>query len=130
LFGRSWIGMDQQFGEVFDAIVIGSGFGGCMAALPLVQAGLRVLMLERGDWVRRGVENWGEQGAFVLTPHYSVESGFSFRGTGGKWRPQGTVTNVGGPSVFYGGASFRFREEDFDPPPEISPDGDARWPID
>jgi choline dehydrogenase-like flavoprotein len=122
--------MDQQLDEVFDAIVIGSGFGGCMTALPLVEAGLRVLMLERGDWVRRGPENWGEQGAFVLTPHYSVESGYSIRRGNGKWRPQGICTNVGGPSVFYGGASFRFREQDFSPPPEISEDRAARWPID
>src|SRR5262245_859546 len=33
----------------FDLIVIGSGFGGAMAALPAVRAGKRVLMIERGD---------------------------------------------------------------------------------
>ena len=44
--------------QTYDAIVIGSGFGGVMAAWPLVQAGQRVLMLERGGWVGRGPENW------------------------------------------------------------------------
>jgi choline dehydrogenase-like flavoprotein len=42
----------------FDAIVIGSGFGGAMAARQLVQSGWRVLMLERGGWVERGPQNW------------------------------------------------------------------------
>ncbi|MDQ3137622.1 MAG: FAD-dependent monooxygenase, partial [Gemmatimonadota bacterium] len=35
----------------YDAIVVGSGFGGAMAAHVLVDAGWSVLMLERGDWV-------------------------------------------------------------------------------
>ena len=38
----------------FDAIVVGSGFGGALAAKVLVEAGWRVLMLERGRWVARG----------------------------------------------------------------------------
>jgi choline dehydrogenase-like flavoprotein len=113
----------------FDVIIIGSGFGGCMAALPLVEAGLRVLMLERGSWVERGPHNWGAEGAFVLTSHYVTRSGFRVRTPLG-WRPQGLCTGVGGASVFYGGASFRFREEDFTPAPEIVGDSGARWPID
>ena len=121
--------MHQRSTGAFDAIVIGSGFGGCMTALPLVEAGLRVLMVERGGWVERNEANWGDRGAFVLTPHYSTGSGYSIRSRG-SWRAQGICTNVGGPSVFYGGASFRFREEDFVPPREISTDSGSRWPID
>lgn len=36
-----------------DVIVIGSGFGGSVAALRLCEAGQKVLLLERGDWVER-----------------------------------------------------------------------------
>ncbi|MQA89306.1 MAG: FAD-binding protein [Gemmatimonas sp.] len=114
--------------EEYDAIVIGSGFGGCLAALPLVEAGASVLMLERGDWVVRGEHNWREEGAFVLTPHYTTESAYARRTPMG-WRQQGLCACVGGPSVFYGGASFRFREADFDTAPEISTDPAACWPL-
>src|SRR5918996_756377 len=34
----------------YDAIVVGSGFGGTVAAATLVRAGKRVLILERGTW--------------------------------------------------------------------------------
>jgi choline dehydrogenase-like flavoprotein len=37
---------------------------------------------------------------------------------------------VGGPSVFYGGASFRFREQDFAAAPEIVDGTGAAWPVD
>ncbi|MEM9070822.1 MAG: GMC oxidoreductase [Myxococcota bacterium] len=36
-----------------DVIVVGSGFGGSVAALRFVEAGSSVLVLERGDWVSR-----------------------------------------------------------------------------
>ena len=38
----------------FDAVVIGSGFGGAVAACRLAQAGLRVLILEWGRRYSRG----------------------------------------------------------------------------
>ncbi len=39
---------DEQHGEVFDAVVIGTGFAGAVTAARLVQAGLRICVLERG----------------------------------------------------------------------------------
>ncbi len=99
-----------------------------MAAMPLVEAGMSVLMLERGDWVRRGAENWAPNGAGLLTPHYSTGPGYRVNGSGTE-QPTGLFFNVGGPSVFYGGASLRFREHDFTPAPEIVGDSGAAWPL-
>lgn len=112
----------------YDAVVIGSGFGGTMAARELVAAGWRVLMLERGGWVERGPQNWHADGAFTMTPHYASDSAYRVL-QGRRWADQRLCTNVGGPSVFYGGASFRFRVRDFEPAPEIVDGTGAAWPI-
>ena len=45
--------MSQADGFDFDVLVVGSGFGGAVAALRFAEAGLRVCVVERGDWVRR-----------------------------------------------------------------------------
>src|SRR5688500_12554898 len=58
----------------YDVIVVGSGFGGAMAAHTPVLAGGRVLMLERGGWVERGPHNWEPGGAMEVTPFYSRET--------------------------------------------------------
>lgn len=111
----------------YDAIIIGSGIGGAFAALALVRAGQRVLVLERGDWVRRSPENWMPEGVWELTPAYSTESPYELR----SGRQRSSVAGfhcVGGMSVFAGGVAFRFRERDFEPPSEIVGDSGAEWP--
>ena len=112
----------------WDAIVIGSGFGGTMAALPLVQAGQRVLMIERGGWVARGPDNWGKRGAGLVTPHYTREAAFQVSTSRGTYRAS-AWNCVGGQSVFYGAASFRFRETDFEHSPDVVGDSGAEWPF-
>ena len=42
----------------YDVIIIGSGAGGGTLAYRLAPSGLRVLLLERGDYVKREIENW------------------------------------------------------------------------
>ena len=112
----------------WDAIVIGSGFGGAMAAHALVYQGHRVLMVERGGWVARGPDNWGRLGAAFVSTHFNWET--PYRVNAG-WRRStiGSVNCVGGQSVFYGGASFRFREADFESNPYIVGDSGAAWPF-
>jgi choline dehydrogenase-like flavoprotein len=112
-----------------DAIVIGSGFGGALAAHALIDGGRRVLLLERGDWVTRGPENWHADASMELTGHYSEETPYHVL-AGGYGRTMGQTFCVGGPSVFYGGVSFRFREADFLPLPEVVGGSGASWPID
>ena len=115
--------------RMWDAIVIGSGFGGAMAAHALVTAGQRVLMLERGGWVARGPQNWDASGVGLITPHYTTETPYDVSSRGRRYRA-GSWHCVGGQSVFYGGASLRFRERDFGPNDVIVGDSGAEWPFD
>jgi choline dehydrogenase-like flavoprotein len=114
-------------GVLFDAIVIGSGFGGAMAAEPLVRAGKRVLMVERGDWVERGEHNWAHELSRELTPAYTAETPYRIL-DGAAREIIGSFNCVGGPSVYYGGVALRFREADFEPPAEIVGASNAAWP--
>lgn len=112
----------------WDAIVIGSGFGGGMAAQVLVDAGCRVLMIERGDWVARGPANWEPENVGPLGPYFGT--GAPYRQVGRRGAPSiGAFHCVGGPSVFYGGVALRFREADFHPDPGIVTGSGARWPF-
>ena len=110
----------------FDALIVGSGMGGAMAAHALVDAGLRVGMLERGPRVERSPANWSPDAALELSPYFTMESHLRVRGDDpGRC---GTFQCVGGPSVFYGCVSFRFREQDFVGDPDVVADSGAAWP--
>lgn len=127
----------------YDAIIIGSGFGGGVMAHVLVQAGWRVLLLERGDRVPRGPASWEADGSLELTPFYSKETPYSVAAerdtTASKLdslltrrtseQTVGGTYCVGGPSVFYGAVSLRLRREDFLPDPVLGESG-AAWPYD
>ncbi|MGQ0712646.1 MAG: GMC family oxidoreductase [Gemmatimonadaceae bacterium] len=108
--------------------MIGSGFGGAMAARAPVLAGARVLMLERGGWVERGPQNWEPTAAMELTPFYSRETPVRVHQGRRAWTI-GLYHCVGGQSVFSGAVALRFRERDFVPEPEIAGDSQARWPF-
>lgn len=114
--------------RVYDAIIIGSGFGGSMTAHALVGAGRDVLMLERGDWVPRGPANWEPEGVGDLTEHYATDSPYRVEQEAGP-AEVGAYFCVGGPSVFYGGVSLRYRERDFEHDPAIAGESAARWPF-
>ncbi len=116
-------------GGAWDDLVIGSGFGGAMVAHPLVAAGRRVLMLERGEWPERGEAARDDvRGFFQWTAGYSEESPYRVMHRGREGR-EGICEAVGGASIFYGGASFRFRERDFEPPPALVGASGAAWPV-
>lgn len=110
-----------------DLLVIGSGFGGAMAAAPAVLAGHRVVMVEAGDWVARGPDAWTERGFFEHSPSFNRDSPFDATAEGQR-SALGTFLCVGGASVFFGGVSLRMREADFAPDPDIVQDSGAEWP--
>jgi choline dehydrogenase-like flavoprotein len=111
----------------YDAVIIGSGFGGMMAAHALVHAGQRVLLVERGDWVRRGPHNWSGEEVGLLCRHYDTQSPYLVNDDAGR-STAGAFFCVGGPSVFYGGVALRLREEDFESDPDLDGSSGAAWP--
>ena len=111
-----------------EVIVVGSGFGGAMVAWPLVQAGLDVVMFERGSAVPRGPHNWRPSETIMRTPCYTEGPSYT-ADTDRSVAERHAYACVGGPSVFYGGVSLRFRVRDFDPCPEIITDSGAQWPF-
>jgi len=111
-----------------EVIVVGSGFGGAMVAWPLVQEGVDVVMFERGSAVSRGPHNWDASATVMRSPYYTEGPRYT-ADTDRSVAERHAYACVGGPSVFYGGVSLRFRERDFAPEAEISTDSGAQWPF-
>ena len=51
--------------ERYDIVIVGSGMGGGTLAYALRDAGVRVLLLERGDFIASEPENWSADALFV-----------------------------------------------------------------
>jgi choline dehydrogenase-like flavoprotein len=94
----------------YDVIIIGSGAGGGTLAYRLAPSGKRILLLERGSYVRREKDNWSTRAVNVLGKYNTKEQWYD---GGGKPLHPHTNYNVGGNTKFYGAALFRFRREDF-----------------
>ena len=59
--------------EHFDVIIVGSGAGGGTLAHTLASSGKRILLLERGDFLPREIENWNPKPVFVDGRYISTE---------------------------------------------------------
>ena len=94
----------------YDVIIIGTGAGGGTLAYALAPTRKRILMLERGEYVPREVENWSTK-AVVLEGRYNNADHWLDRD--GKDFQAGTHYFVGGNTKFYGAALLRMRERDF-----------------
>jgi choline dehydrogenase-like flavoprotein len=94
----------------YDVVIIGSGAGGGTLALALAPTGKRILLLERGDYVRREPQNWSSRAVNVEGRYATREIWHDQAG-----QPLHPHTNyyVGGNTKFYGAALFRMRREDF-----------------
>ena len=108
-----------------DVVIIGSGVGGGTLANRLVQHGLAVTILERGDYLPQEPENWDVNAVFVSQKYVPLETWLDKEGTA--FRP-GTYYYVGGSSKMYGAAMLRLREKDFE---ELEHSGGVSpsWPI-
>jgi choline dehydrogenase-like flavoprotein len=94
----------------YDVIIIGTGAGGGTLAYRLAPSGLRVLLLERGDYVPREKDNWSSRAVNVEAKYHTKEVWAD--GAGAPLHPH-TNYYVGGNTKFYGAALFRLRKEDF-----------------
>ena len=98
----------------YDAVVVGSGFGGALVAHALLNEGRSVLVLERGRWPYRDSEDW-DQNRILLEQRYKGRVPILVRQYGAQnYSEMYSNEVVGGKSVFYGGASLRLRENDFE----------------
>ncbi|MCB1354316.1 MAG: GMC family oxidoreductase [Rhodobacteraceae bacterium] len=93
-----------------DVVVIGSGVGGGSVALKLAEAGLRVLILERGGPLPNEPELNDAEAVFMQNRYRTQEQWQ--HASGRRFRP-GQYYFLGGHTKFYGTAMFRFRESDF-----------------
>jgi choline dehydrogenase-like flavoprotein len=109
----------------YDVIIIGTGAGGGTLAYRLALSGKRILMLERGDYVRREKQNWSSRAVNIEGRYQAKDSWLDHKGV--DLHPH-TNYNVGGNTKFYGAALFRLRREDFG---EIKHHGgiSPAWPI-
>lgn len=94
----------------YDIVIIGTGAGGGTLARRLAPSGKRILLLERGDFVRREPDNWNSRAVNVDGKYNTKEVWFD---RDGKPLHPHTNYNVGGNTKFYGAALFRMRREDF-----------------
>jgi choline dehydrogenase-like flavoprotein len=94
----------------YDIIIIGTGAGGGTLAARLAPSGKKILLLERGDFVKREKANWDSRTVNVEAKYHAKET---WRDKdGGALHPH-TNYYVGGNTKFYGAALFRLRKEDF-----------------
>ncbi len=117
---------NRDLTDHYDVVIIGSGAGGGTLAHRLAPSGKRVLILERGDWLPRELENWDATAVFVDNRYVSADQWFDAKGNA--FQPQ-VHYFVGGATKFYGAALYRLRERDFGELKHhdgISP----AWPID
>jgi len=94
----------------FDVIIIGSGAGGGTLARQLAPSGKSILILERGDWLKREAQNWDAEAVFVQNRYVSPDTWYDRHGRA--FQPQ-VHYFVGGATKMFGAALFRLRREDF-----------------
>ena len=98
--------MDKRF----VVIIVGSGAGGGTLARQLAPSGKSILILERGDWLKREAKNWDAEAVFVQNRYVSPDTWYDRSGR--PFQPQ-VHYFVGGATKMFGAALYRLRKEDF-----------------
>lgn len=106
-----------------DVCVIGSGASGAVVADAMVRGGLSVCVVEQGQ---RLPARYSYEKVLRRAERAWVKSETGWQRNGYPW----STCNFGGGTVFYGAASFRFRNVDFDCSRFIlGEDLDVAWPM-
>jgi choline dehydrogenase-like flavoprotein len=111
--------------ENYDVIVIGSGAGGGTLAHALAASGKKILILERGDFLPREMENWDPRSVFVKGRYFADDTWYGRDGH--SFQPQVHYC-IGGATKAYGAALYRLRPEDFGDIRHVSGTSPA-WPL-
>ena len=98
-------------GAHFDVVIIGSGAGGGTLARHLAPSGLKILVLERGDFLPQEPQNWDAAEVFQKGRYVSKDV---WHDKHGKPFQPGSHYFVGGATKMYGAAHFRLRQQDFE----------------
>ena len=96
--------------EHYDVIIIGSGAGGGTLAHTLAASGKQILLLERGNYLPREMDNWRPEPVFIDGKYISKDTWYDADGK--PFQPQ-VHYNVGGATKLYGAALYRLRPQDF-----------------
>jgi choline dehydrogenase-like flavoprotein len=96
--------------EHYDIIIIGTGAGGGTLAHTMASSGKRILLLERGDFLPREMDNWDPKPVFVDGKYISKDTWFDRNDN--PLQPQ-VHYFVGGATKLYGAALYRLRPQDF-----------------
>jgi len=119
----SWEGID----DAYEIVVVGAGAGGGVAACVLAEAGRRVLLVERGDWLTSDALRPDHLRNQRLVLGYETPAGPPSAGnprvfassagdvvvapTDARWH--NNAMTLGGGTRVYGAMAFRFCPEDF-----------------
>ena len=96
--------------EHYDLIIVGSGAGGGTLAHTVAPSGKRILLLERGDYLPREMDNWAPKAVFIDGKYISSDTWYD--ADGAPFQPQ-VHYFVGGATKLYGAALYRLRPQDF-----------------
>jgi choline dehydrogenase-like flavoprotein len=116
----------QRADKSYDVVVIGSGAGGATLAQRLAATGKSILILERGERLPVEPQNWSPKEVFLRHRYKANEQwldrkGRSFQPNIHYW--------VGGNTIFYGAALYRFRKRDFERTIHHGGKVSPAWPI-
>ncbi|HSG63878.1 MAG TPA: GMC family oxidoreductase [Gammaproteobacteria bacterium] len=101
---------NQASSREYDVIVVGSGAGGAATAYRLVQAGLRVLLIEKGERLPKNEATLDVQAVIHEGTFKSKER---WRDGAGRALVPEEYFNLGGKTKWYGAALAQFRPAEF-----------------